>query len=51
MGGMFTVLKTRDGIRSYEDPGWYDNPAGTLATTEAPGISPPKKTTRPGIFW
>lgn len=33
MGGMFTVLKTRDGIRSYEDPGWYDTPAGTLATT------------------
>ena len=36
MGGMFTVLKVRDGVRSYEDPGWYDNPAGTLATT-APG--------------
>jgi FtsP/CotA-like multicopper oxidase with cupredoxin domain len=36
MGGMFTVLKTRDGIRSYEDPGWYDNPAGTLATAAAP---------------
>jgi len=27
MGGMFTVLKVRDGLRSYEDPGWYDGPA------------------------
>ena len=29
MGGMFTVLKVRDSIASYEDPGWYDQPAGT----------------------
>jgi hypothetical protein len=35
MGGMFTVLKTRDGIRSYGDPGWYDVPEGTLATNAA----------------
>ena len=32
MGGMFTVLKVRDGITSYEDPGWYENPPGTLAS-------------------
>ena len=31
MGGMFTVLKVRDDVRSYDDPGWYDNPEGTLA--------------------
>src|SRR6185503_3711836 len=32
MGGMFTVLKVRDGLRSYdEDPGWYAHPAGTMA--------------------
>jgi FtsP/CotA-like multicopper oxidase with cupredoxin domain len=31
MGGMFTILKVRDGITSYEDPGWYKHPAGTLA--------------------
>jgi FtsP/CotA-like multicopper oxidase with cupredoxin domain len=31
MGGMFTVVKVRDGITSYQDPGWYDNPPGTLA--------------------
>jgi len=32
MGGMFTVLKVRDGITTYEDPGWYEFPAGTVAT-------------------
>jgi manganese oxidase len=32
MGGMFTVLKVRDGISSFEDPGWYRHPDGTVAT-------------------
>jgi FtsP/CotA-like multicopper oxidase with cupredoxin domain len=31
MGGMFTIVKVRDGIKSYEDPGWYKHPAGTVA--------------------
>jgi FtsP/CotA-like multicopper oxidase with cupredoxin domain len=31
MGGMFTILKVRDGLASYEDPGWYKHPVGTLA--------------------
>ena len=31
MGGMFTILKVRDGIKSYEDPGWYNAPPGTQA--------------------
>jgi FtsP/CotA-like multicopper oxidase with cupredoxin domain len=31
MGGMFTVLKVRDGIKSYEDPGWYDGPSESQA--------------------
>jgi hypothetical protein len=33
MGGMFTVLKVRDGLarNSYRDPGWYKHPAGTTA--------------------
>jgi FtsP/CotA-like multicopper oxidase with cupredoxin domain len=31
MGGMFTILKVRDGITSYEDPGWYQHPEGTRA--------------------
>src|SRR5207244_1533779 len=32
MGGMFTVLKVRDGMSSFEDPGWYRHPDGTVAT-------------------
>jgi len=31
MGGMFTILKVREGITSYEDPGWYAQPPGTVA--------------------
>ncbi|HEX4794602.1 MAG TPA: copper oxidase [Humisphaera sp.] len=31
MGGMFTILKVRDGIANYADPGWYKHPAGTVA--------------------
>src|SRR5687768_6626910 len=31
MGGMFTVMKIRDGIETYEDPGWYKHPVGTVA--------------------
>jgi FtsP/CotA-like multicopper oxidase with cupredoxin domain len=32
MGGMFTILKVREGITSYEDPGWYQHPPGTVAS-------------------
>jgi hypothetical protein len=39
MGGMFTILKVRDGIESYEDPGWYKHPEGTMAWKVA---GPPK---------
>ncbi|MBI2469632.1 MAG: copper oxidase [Planctomycetes bacterium] len=31
MGGMFTVLKVREGITGYDDPGWYEHPKGTIA--------------------
>ena len=32
MGGMFTILKVRDRLDSYDaDPGWYEHPAGTVA--------------------
>lgn len=33
MGGMFTVLKVREGQKpgDYSDPGWYDYPPGTVA--------------------
>jgi FtsP/CotA-like multicopper oxidase with cupredoxin domain len=29
MGGMFTVLKVRDNLTTYDDPGWYQQPPGT----------------------
>jgi hypothetical protein len=31
VGGMFTVLKVREDLTSYDDPGWYKHPEGTLA--------------------
>jgi hypothetical protein len=32
-GGMFTVLKVRDRLQRYDrDPGWYQHPAGTVAS-------------------
>ncbi|MEJ7727755.1 MAG: copper oxidase [Polyangiaceae bacterium] len=32
MGGMFTMLKVREQLASYDaDPGWYQHPAGTVA--------------------
>lgn len=31
MGGMFTILKVREKLSSYDDPGWYERPKGTSA--------------------
>jgi hypothetical protein len=32
MGGMFTIIKVRDRLASYdEDPGWYQHPPRTVA--------------------
>lgn len=31
MGGLFTVLKVRENLQNYEDPGWYQHPPGTVA--------------------
>jgi hypothetical protein len=31
MGGMFTILKVRKGLTTYDDPGWYHHPPGTVA--------------------
>lgn len=31
MGGMFTILKVRENLTSYDDPGWYRPPEGTVA--------------------
>jgi hypothetical protein len=42
MGGMFTLLKVREGLgrHDYKDPGWYQHPPGTLAR-EWTGELPP----------
>ena len=32
MGGMFTLLKVRSDLTSYQDPGWYQHPEGTVAS-------------------
>jgi FtsP/CotA-like multicopper oxidase with cupredoxin domain len=34
MGGMFTILKVREGITNYNDPGWYKSPMRTISSTE-----------------
>jgi FtsP/CotA-like multicopper oxidase with cupredoxin domain len=36
MGGMFTLVKVRDQLKGYEDPGWYEMPKGTLSTNAEP---------------
>jgi hypothetical protein len=42
MGGMFTVVKVREGLarNDYKDPGWYQHPRGTQAY-EWQGEPPP----------
>ncbi|MEQ9072312.1 MAG: multicopper oxidase domain-containing protein [Sandaracinaceae bacterium] len=37
MGGMFTILKVRENLTSYDDPGWFENPPGTVARRATPG--------------
>ena len=32
MGGLFTILKVRENLTSYADPGWYKHPPGTVAS-------------------
>jgi hypothetical protein len=36
MGGMFTVLKVRKDLATYEDPGWYTHPKGTVSRQATP---------------
>ncbi|MDE2143903.1 MAG: copper oxidase [Elusimicrobia bacterium] len=43
MGGMFTVLKVRAGIKDYRDPGPYVAPAGTRAWRVSGGAARAKK--------
>lgn len=32
MGGMFTIVKVRESLTKYDDPGWYVAPKGTVAS-------------------
>ncbi len=43
MGGMFTVVKVRDGITSYQDPGPYKYPSGTVAHKVGDEAGQPKR--------
>jgi hypothetical protein len=50
MGGMFSVVKVREGLAAddYKDPGWYRHPPGTVAYEwQGPPPSTPKGTTAP----
>jgi len=42
MGGMFTVVKVREGLKrnDYADPGWFKHPAGTVAYEVADDAGP-----------
>ena len=45
MGGMFSVVKVREGLAAgdYKDPGWYQHPPGTVAyEIETPAGNPPR---------
>ena len=47
MGGMFTVVKVREGLAAddYKDPGWYQHPTGTVAfEIENPSAPAPRQT-------
>jgi len=37
MGGMFTILKVREALTNYEEPGWYQHPPGTVAEVAPEG--------------
>jgi manganese oxidase len=38
MGGLFTIVKVRDELQSYDgDPGWYQHPSGTVALKATDG--------------
>ncbi len=46
MGGMFSVVKVRDGLErgDYKDPGWYKHPKGTVAYEwQGDGLGAPER--------
>jgi hypothetical protein len=51
MGGMFTVVKVREGLSpgDYKDPGWYKHPPGTIAyEVETPASVAPRQSSDTG---
>ena len=45
MGGMFSVVKVRDGLASgdYKDHGWFKHPPGTVAYEYTGPVAPPPR--------
>jgi hypothetical protein len=51
MGGMFTVVKVREGLArdDYKEPGWYKHPAGTVAYEWTGTPQPVARAATPGV--
>jgi FtsP/CotA-like multicopper oxidase with cupredoxin domain len=49
MGGMFTMIKVREGLArgDYKDPGWYRHPAGSVAREVAAPAEPVRAPSAP----
>jgi hypothetical protein len=49
MGGMFSVVKVRDGLArdDYRDPGWYRHPPGTVAYEHTGALPAPARAEQP----
>ena len=52
MGGMFAVVKVRDGLApdDYKDPGWYKQPSGTQPRPFTGDVPPPQSAPAPSMF-
>ena len=42
---VFTILKVRENLTNYDDPGWYQNPPGTVTWLASDVISPRRTVT------
>ena len=49
MGGMFSVVKVREGLAAndYKDPGWFKHPQGTVAYEVPNGAAPSPRRAEP----
>jgi len=45
MGGMFSVVKVREGLAAgdYKDPGWFKHPPGTVSYEVKGEVAPPMR--------